>query len=200
MIRIGVTGGIGSGKSLICRVFSLLGVPVYSADDAAKNLMEHDLQVRKELTGIFGASIYEGEKLNRSKLSGLIFENPELLARVNRIVHPRVAHDFSNWCSSFPSAPFVIQESAILFESNAFKLFDHIILVTAPEEMRIQRVLSRPGMTREKILGIMKNQLPEEEKIVRSHFIINNDETTLILPLILSIYAEMRQDKLNLQE
>jgi dephospho-CoA kinase len=200
MIRIGVTGGIGSGKSLICRVFSQLGVPVYSADDAAKNLMEHDPQIRKDLTGIFDASIYEGEKLNRSKLAGLIFENPELLARVNRIVHPRVAHDFNNWCSSFPKAPFVIQESAILFESNAFKSVDHIILVTAPEEMRIQRVLSRPGMTREKVLRIMKNQLPEEEKIVRSHFIINNDETTLILPIILSIYAEMRQDKLNLQE
>ena len=200
MIRIGVTGGIGSGKSLVCRVFSQLGVPVYSADEAAKNLMEHNAEIRKELTVVFGTSAYEGEKLNRSKLAGLIFENPELLAEVNRIVHPRVARDFSNWCSSFTSSPFVIQESAILFESNSFKLFDHIVLVTAPEEIRIQRILRRPEMTREKILRIMRNQLPEEEKIVRSHFIINNDETTLILPLILSIYSEMRKHNLNVHE
>jgi dephospho-CoA kinase len=200
MIRIGVTGGIGSGKSLVCRVFSLLGVPVYTADEAAKNLMEHDPQITKDLTGVFGSSIYEGEKLNRSKLAGLIFENPELLSEVNRIVHPRVAHDFNEWCTSFTNAPFVIQESALLFESNTFKHFDYIVLVTAPEEIRIQRVLGRPEMTREKILRIMRNQLPEEEKIVRSHFIINNDETTLILPLLLSIYEKIRSDNLKVQE
>jgi dephospho-CoA kinase len=191
MIKVGVTGGIGSGKSLICQVFSHLGIPVYFADEAAKNLMDHDPEIIKGLTGVFGATIYEGGKLNRPKLAGLIFDDPKLLADVNRIVHPGVRRNFSKWCSSFTSVPFVIQESAILFESNTFKLFDHIILVTAPDEIRIQRVLSRPGMTREKILGIMKNQLPEEEKIVRSHFVINNDETTLILPLILSIYTEM---------
>ena len=193
MIKVGVTGGIGSGKSLICQVFSHLGVPVYSADEAAKNLMQYDPEIKKNLTGIFGGSIYEGEKLNRSKLAGLIFDNPQLLAKVNRIVHPGVAHDFGVWSSSFTSVPFVIQESAILFESNAYKLFDYIILVTAPEEIRIQRVLSRPAMTREKILKIIKNQLPEEEKIVRSHFVIKNDETTLILPLILSLYTELRK-------
>jgi len=191
MIKVGVTGGIGSGKSLICHVFSHLGVPVYAADEAAKNLMDHDPEIRKDMTGVFGSTIYKDGKLNRSKLSGLIFENPKLLADVNRIVHPRVAHNFSEWCSSFINVPFIIQESAILFESDAYKLFDYVILVTAPEEIRIQRVLSRPGMTRKKILRIMKNQLPEEEKMVRSHFVIKNDETTLILPLILSIFTEI---------
>jgi len=191
MIKVGVTGGIGSGKSLICQVFSHLGVPVYTADDAAKELMDHDPEIRKRLTGVLGTAIYEGEKLNRSTLSGLIFNNPKLLAEVNRIVHPRVGQNFREWCSSFTGIPFVIQESAILFESNMFKLFDYIILVSAPEEICIQRVLNRPGMTREKILRIMKNQLPEEAKIVRSHFIIKNDESTLILPLILSIYTEI---------
>jgi dephospho-CoA kinase len=191
MIKVGVTGGIGSGKSLICQVFSHLGVPVYIADEAAKNLMDHDPEIIKGLTAVFGATIYEGGKLNRPKLAGFIFDDPKILADVNRIVHPGVRHNFSEWCSSFTSVPFVIQESAILFESNAFSFFDYIILVTAPDEIRIQRVLSRPGMTREKILGIMKNQLPEEEKIVRSHFVIKNDETTLILPHILSIYTEI---------
>ena len=191
MIKVGVTGGIGSGKSLICQVFSKLGIPVYIADDAAKELMDHDAEIRKGLTGILGAEIYEGGKLDRSTLSRLIFDNPKLLADVNRIVHPRVGQNFREWCSSYTSVPFVIQESAILFESNTFNLFDYIILVTAPEAIRIKRVLLRPGMTRKKILGIMKNQLPEEEKMVRSHFVINNDESTLILPLILSIYTEI---------
>ena len=191
MIKVGVTGGIGSGKSLICQVFSHLGVPVYNADEAAKNLMDRDPEIRKDMTGVFGSTIYKDGKLNRSKLSGLIFDNPKLLADVNRIVHPRVGHNFSEWCSSFINFPFIIQESAILFESNAYKLFDYVILVTAPEEIRIQRVLSRPGMTRKKILSIMKNQLPEKEKIVRSHFVLKNDETTLILPFILSIYTDM---------
>jgi dephospho-CoA kinase len=191
MIKVGVTGGIGSGKSLICQVFSHLGVPVYFADEAAKNLMDSDPEIINGLTGVFGATIYAGGKLNRPKLAGLIFDDPKLLSDVNRIVHPGVRRNFIGWCSSFASVPFVIQESAILFESNTFKLFDYIILITAPEEIRIQRVLSRPGMTREKILGIMRNQLPEEEKIVRSHFVIKNDETTLILPLILSIYTEI---------
>lgn len=193
MIKVGVTGGIGSGKSLICQVFSRLGVPIFTADDAAKYLMEHDPEIRKNLTIVFGNSIYTDGKLDRSKLASLIFDDPGLLAEVNRIVHPVVRQNFNEWCASFTGAPFVIQESAILFESRAYSFFDYIILVSAPEEIRIQRVLSRPGMTTEKILRIMKNQLPEEEKIVRSHFIIKNDETNLIFPVILSIFTELNK-------
>ena len=192
MIKVGVTGGIGSGKSLICQVFALLGVPVYNADDAAKDLMDSDPEIKKGLTGIFGPTLYQDGKLDRRMLSGLIFEDPISLAEVNSIVHPKVVHHFIRWCTSFTGAPFVIHESAILFESNVFSFFDYIILVTAPEEIRIQRVLNRPGMTREKIIKIMNNQLPDEKKIVHSNVVINNDETTLILPLILSIYEKMR--------
>jgi dephospho-CoA kinase len=191
MIRVGVTGGIGSGKSLICEVFSHLGIPVYTADDAAKHLMDEDPEIIKDLKRVFGNDIYRHGKLDRPKLAGLIFDDPKLLADVNRIVHPRVQHDFTNWCSTFTGVPFIIQESAIIFESGANKLFDYIILVTSPVEMRIQRVLNRPGTSREKIMRIMKNQLPEEEKIVGSHFIIKNDETTLVLPVILSIYTRI---------
>lgn len=200
MIKVGITGGIGSGKSLICKVFSKLGVPVYTADDAAKYLMDHHEEIRKDLISVFGEDIYTGEKLDRSRLAGLIFDDPNLLATVNKIVHPRVGDDFTQWCNSYKHMPFVIQESAILFEINAFHLFDYVILVTAPQEIRLQRVLDRPGMSREKILRIMKNQLPEEEKIVRSHFILNNDGITLILPLILAIYSEMGKRYLKSQE
>ncbi len=191
MIKVGITGGIGSGKSLICQVFSKLGVPVYSADDAARYLMVHDTEIRKNLISVFGEGIYTGEKLNPSVLADLIFNNPGMLASVNNIVHPQVGRDFAQWCTTFAHAPFVIQESAILFESNSFRLFDYVILVTAPEEIRLQRVTDRPGMSREKILRIMENQLPEEEKIVRSHFVLKNDGMTLVLPLILSVYSKI---------
>lgn len=191
MIKVGVTGGIGSGKSLICKVFLKMGIPVYTADDEAKYLMDHDPEIKTGLSRIFGETIYTDGKLNRSKLAGLIFDDASLLAEVNRIVHPVVGQDFLNWCSAHSRFPFVIQESAIIFESQAFSLFDYIILVTAPEEIRLQRVLDRPGMTSEKILRIMRNQLPEKEKIVRSHFVIKNDGTNLILPHILSVYTEI---------
>jgi dephospho-CoA kinase len=191
MIKVGITGGIGSGKSLICKVFSKLGVPVYIADEVARFLMDHNAEIRSDLISVFGEGIYTGEKLDRTRLAGLIFDDPGLLAGVNKIVHPRVGSDFEQWCKSYNHLPFVIHESAILFESNAFQMFDYVILVTAPQEIRLQRVVTRQGMSREKILRIMNNQLPEEEKIVRSHFVLKNDGITLILPLILSIYSEM---------
>ncbi len=196
MIKVGVTGGIGSGKSLVCQVFSKLGVPVYTADDAAKILMDSDPEIRNGLIRIFGESIFAGGKLDRSMLAGLIFDDPALLAGVNRIVHPRVANHFYQWCSTFTHIPFVIHESAILFESDAYKGFDRIILVTAPEEMRIQRVLERSGMSEVKIQRIIKNQLPEEEKIVRSHFVLKNDGTTLLLPQIISIYNLLSKNEI----
>jgi dephospho-CoA kinase len=130
-------------------------------------------------------------------MADLIFNNPGLLADVNRIVHPRVGLDFNKWCSEFTGYPFLIQESALIFEIKADIMFDYVILITAPEEMRIQRVLERPGMTREKILRIMSNQLPEEEKIVRSHFVLKNDGTSLILPHILKIYTELSNKQGN---
>jgi dephospho-CoA kinase len=200
MIKVGITGGIGSGKSLICKVFSMLGVPVYNADDRARYLMSHNAEIRKDLISVFGEEIYSGEELNRSRLADYIFVDPGLLARVNKIVHPRVGDDFVHWCNSHSGVPFTIQESAILFESNAFQLFDYVILVTAPQEIRIQRVLNRPDTDREKILRIMKNQLPEDEKIARSHFVLKNDGTTLILPRILSIYTELSNKLSNRQE
>jgi dephospho-CoA kinase len=191
MIKAGITGGIGSGKSHICRVFSTLGIPVYNADEAARNLMIRDESIKTSLTAIFGKDLYAGGTLNRQMLGDLIFTDPGLLAEVNRIVHPRVGLDFSNWCSRLTGFPFVIQESALIFEIKATGLFDCIILVTAPEKTRINRLMERPGMTRQKIMKIMRNQLPEKEKIVRSHFVIKNDGTLLVLPHILKIYTEL---------
>lgn len=191
MIKVGITGGIGSGKSIICQVFIRLGVPVYYADDAAKKLMEQDPDIRKALVSLLGENIYAGNSLDRPKMTGLIFNDPGLLLKVNRIVHPRVVDDFMKWCVLFEQLPYVIHESAILFENELHRLFDFIILVTAPEEVRFQRALQRKSMTAEKIKSIMKNQLQEKENIVRSHLVLNNDGKNLLLPEILNIHAKL---------
>jgi len=194
MIKVGITGGIGSGKSLVCQVFSKLGVPVYYADSAAKRLSETDPEIRDNLTVLLGRDIYLGGSLNRTKMSALIFNDKSLLEKVNRIIHPKVAEDFLLWCKGKTHHPYVIQESAILFESKAYMLFDKYITVTSPEDVRIQRILSRNEMTLDKIRAIMKNQLSDHEKATRSHYIINNDGVKPILPQILLFHQELMKN------
>ena len=189
MIRVGITGCIGSGKSLVCQVFSHLGVPVYYADLEAKILTDTDAGIRKELIGLMGENIYTGSQVNRQAMAKLIFNNTDLLRRVNRIIHPRVAEHFLTWCANHADIGYIIQESALLFESEAYQLFDRYVVVTSPEEIRLNRVLRREGMTTEIIKSIMHNQLSEEEKVARSHFVIINDEKTLLLPQVLKLHA-----------
>ncbi len=188
MIRVGITGGIGSGKSLICQVYSNLGVPVYYADIEARLLMDYDPEIQQELKTILGAACFSQGMLNHNKMASAIFSNKSLLNRVNNLIHPRVAAHFSSWCERHAGFPYVIQESAILFESNAYRNFDKIITVTAPEEIRIQRVLTRANMTKEKAASIMRNQLPESEKMSRSHHVIVNDGTELVIPQVLKLH------------
>ena len=188
MIKVGITGGIGSGKSIVCQVFSKLGVPVYYADSEAKQLSETDPEIRNNLITLLGKDIYTGGTLNRTKMSELIFNNQSLLEKVNQIIHPKVAEHFLLWCRNHAGYAYVIQESAILFESRAYLLFDKCITVTSPEEVRIQRTISRKNMTLEKIRSIMKNQMPEQEKIARSNDVIINDGMRPVLPQILQLH------------
>jgi dephospho-CoA kinase len=188
MIKVGITGGIGSGKSLICQVFSQLKVPVYYADFAAGLLSETDPEIRNGLVALLGDDIYTGRSLNKILMAELIFNNKSLLEKVNQIIHPRVKAHFSEWCANHVNFQYVIEESAILFESNAYLAFDKIITVTSPEDTRIQRIISRKNMSLEKILAIMKNQLPEKEIIMRSHYIIINDGTKLVIPQVLALH------------
>ena len=188
MIRVAVTGGIGSGKSLICQIFSKLGVPIYYADIYARMLAENDPDIRKKLIALLGPEVYTGASLNRPVMSTLIFNNKPLLEKVNRIIHPRVAEQFLDWCLQHSGKAYVIQESAILFESNAYRLFDRIVMVSSPEHLRIRRTLNRKDMTLEKIKSIMQNQLPEEEKILRSQHVVINDDITPVLPQVLSLH------------
>jgi dephospho-CoA kinase len=190
MIKVGITGGIGSGKSMVCRVFSMLGVPVYNADTAAGYLTETDPAIRDSLIALMGSDIYEGGLLNRSKMSALIFNDKPLLVKVNQIIHPVVASHFLLWCTQNEHHAYVIQESAILFESKAYLIFDKYVTVTSPEEIRIQRVISRKEMTLEKVRAIIQNQLPEQEKIVRSHYVVINDGLQPVLPQILQLHEK----------
>jgi dephospho-CoA kinase len=191
MIRVGITGGIGSGKSLVCKVLSLFGIPVYLADAEARKLMETDPSIRRELISVCGPEIFTGDHLNRPLMSRLIFGDNDLLKAVNGIVHPAVARHFDAWCARQTGSPYVVQESALLFESGARERFDVVVLVTAPENLRMERVLKRPGMTVEKIRAIVKNQLAEEEKIVGSHVVFHNDGSNLILPGIVALHLTL---------
>lgn len=188
---IGITGGIGSGKSLICRVFKMLGVPVFDADAAAKSLMETHPLVRQEIIRNFGRESYSGEgRLNRRYLAGIVFNDPQQLAVLNGIVHPAVAKDFEIWKSTARSE-YVLREAAILLESGTYKDLDGIILVESPEELQIQRVKSRDGRSEDEIRSIISRQWTSEKKRKYANFIIRNDNTTLLLPQILNIHRAL---------
>ncbi|MBN1924725.1 MAG: dephospho-CoA kinase [Prolixibacteraceae bacterium] len=194
MIKVGITGGIGSGKSMICKVYSRLRVPVYYADIEARLLMDYDPEIQQNLETILGAAFFDHGILNRNRMASAIFDDKSLLDKVNKLIHPRVADHFSEWCNRHAGFPYILQESAILFESNAYRNFDKIITVTAPEEIRIQRVIDRENMTPEKVAAIMRNQLPEEEKISRSHHVIVNDGTELVIPQVLKLHNMFKEN------
>ncbi|MBF4485295.1 MULTISPECIES: dephospho-CoA kinase [unclassified Flavobacterium] len=170
---IGLTGGIGSGKTTIANYFATMGVPVYIADDAAKKVMQSD-NIIQQIKTTFGDSIFENKILNRAKLAEIVFNNADKLAQLNAIVHPAVKSDFELWLQENKKYDYVIYEAAILFESGRYKECDVIITVTAPEEIRIERVVKRDNTTREQVLSRMKMQWNDEKRISLSNFVINN--------------------------
>ncbi|QDW21273.1 dephospho-CoA kinase [Flavobacterium sp. KBS0721] len=170
---IGLTGGIGSGKTTIANYFATMGVPVYIADDAAKKVMQAE-KIIKLIKTTFGDSIFENDVLNRAKLAEIVFNNAEKLAQLNAIVHPAVKSDFESWLQENKKHDYVIYEAAILFESGRYKECDVIITVTAPEEVRIERVVKRDNTTREQVLSRIKMQWNDEKRISLSNFVINN--------------------------
>ncbi|MFH7005495.1 dephospho-CoA kinase [Flavobacterium bizetiae] len=170
---IGLTGGIGSGKTTIANYFASMGIPVYIADDEAKKVMQSE-NIVQQIKTTFGDSIFENEILNRAKLAEIVFNNADKLAQLNAIVHPAVKSDFELWLQENKNHDYVIYEAAILFESGRYKECDVIITVTAPEEIRIERVVKRDNTTREQVLSRMKMQWNDEKRISLSNFVINN--------------------------
>lgn len=171
---IGLTGGIGSGKTTIANYFQEMGIPIYIADDGAKEVMQSKEVIEKVKT-TFGESIFEEGVLNRANLANIVFNNAEELKKLNAIVHPAVKKDFQAWLLLHKKYTYVIYEAAILFESGSYKDCDVIITVTAPEETRIERVLKRDNTTRAQVLSRMRMQLNDEIRISKSNYVINND-------------------------
>ncbi|TXD85154.1 dephospho-CoA kinase [Subsaximicrobium wynnwilliamsii] len=174
MIVVGLTGGIGSGKTTVANFFKTLGVPVYIADDEAKKLMNSSKVIKKELVAIFGSKAYLDGLLNRDYLANKIFTDQSLLQKMNKIVHPQVAKHFKEWLKK-QNSDYVIKEAAIIFEHQKQAEYDRIITVVATKEARMKRLLKRDGSSRARIEAIMANQMPDSDKIKRSHFVIENN-------------------------
>jgi len=191
MLKVGVTGGIGSGKTLVCEVFKRLGIPVYNADNEAKNILNSNTEVRKSIENYFGQDIYENNSLNKKKLAEIIFNNTEAIQRINSIVHPVVRQKFIDWCKQYEDKTYVIEEAAIIFESGAYKEFDYTINVFAPEQIRIQRVMERDKATIEDVKNRMQNQMSDDERMKLANFTIINDGTKMIIPQILEIHSKI---------
>lgn len=184
MLKIGLTGGIGSGKTTIARIFEHLGYKVYIADVHASRLMNTDPQLRERISATFGKDIYTAEqRIDKKRLASLIFNNRKALLQINRIVHPRVVADFYRWCERQPGE-FVFFESAILFEAGLEKTVDYIICVTATLETRLKRVMERDHTSEEKVRERMSNQMDDEEKCRRSNFTVCTDGTVMVLKQI----------------
>lgn len=189
-LQVGITGGIGSGKSLICKIFTQLGVPVYDADSHAKGLMTTDgilvSQIKKEFGDL---SYYADGGLNRKWLGDHVFSDNGRLEKLNALVHPRVAAHYENWVRTNMDKPYLLKEAALLFESGSYRLLDTIIVVSAPQEVRQKRVLTRdPHRTVEQFKGIVEKQMPEEQKLERADYIIVNDDTRLVIPQVLKLH------------
>ncbi len=190
MYQVGLTGGIGSGKTLVCSVFEKLGVPVYYADLEARRLMNSDSELIRQIIELFGEEAYGGGSLNREFLSESVFGNPSELSRLNELVHPAVRRDYTGWAES-QEGSYVIEEAAILFESGADQLLDTTVLVYAPEEVRIHRVMERDGVEEELVRKRMMHQMDEDEKKKRAHHFINNDGKEMILPQIIDLHNKL---------
>ncbi|WP_339723864.1 dephospho-CoA kinase [Maribacter stanieri] len=190
---IGLTGGIGSGKSTVANMFKELGVPVYNSDERAKYLMNTSLEIKSQLIKLLGEEAYKADKLNRSFIAEKVFSNINLLAELNSIVHPIVRNDFIDWTKK-QDYSYVIQETALLFENKAQDLYDSVILVTAPKETRITRVVDRDKSSREQVIARMNNQLDDKTKLNLSNYVIENIDLERTSLNVLQVHASILTD------
>lgn len=192
MIKVGITGNIGSGKSMVCSLFQMLGIPVWQADIEARRIMVEDPDVRSRVITLLGDEAYSGQALNKDHIAQLIFSEPGLRKELDRIVHPAVQRAVMQWFSSLPpKTGYAIEEAALLVESEGYRLLDRLIVVTAPESLRIQRVLQRDDRPLEIVLKQVRSQLPESEKESLADFIIVNDGEHLLIPQVLRIHSQL---------
>jgi dephospho-CoA kinase len=188
--KLGITGGIGSGKTSVCRVFDVLRIPVFSADSEASEIMENEDAIKSHLNSITGKDLYTGGRLDRMALADIIFNDNALLEKVNLLVHPLVFDHFRKWASNQESK-YVIMEAAILFESGADKFVDRIATVVAPVDQRVERVIRRNKLSREQVMERIQNQMDDETRMKLSDYIIYNSENDMIIPAILKMHEEI---------
>ena len=194
MIRVGITGGIGSGKSTVCRLFGLLGIPVYDSDSRARALMNNDVSLRREISALLGEDIYQQGNLDRKRVAALVFADGSLLQALNRIVHPAVGRDFLAWADRYAEGgnggipPYVILESAILVESGFDRYVDRVVAVTAPEEVRVARTVARDGVSSEQVRARIAVQSGDKERLTRADEVIRNDERNSLVEQVMALH------------
>ena len=193
MLKIGLTGNIGSGKTTVSKVFEVLGVPVFYADDAAKSVMVSDAELIAGIKSAFGdAAYFDDGTLNRKHIAGIVFNDAGQLARLNALVHPATFRAFDEWIKNIgTNVPYVLKEAALLFESDSYKLCDYSITIQAPFETRIKRVMQRDGLTREEIESRESKQFSEEKKSALADYIIVNDDVQLVIPQVLELHNKI---------
>ena len=198
-LQVGITGGIGAGKSIICRVFQVLGVSVYDADTRARQLMEEDPQLVQQIKNLFGEESYTNGTLNRSYLAQQVFNDSHNIANLNQLVHPAVASDYRRWYQNQETGvPYVLREAALMIESGSYKDLDVLINVMAPLELRINRIEQRdPHRSRAQIQSIIDKQLSDEARLKHADYVIQNDEHQMVLPQVLRLHEIFLSQKIG---
>lgn len=190
MLKVAITGGIGSGKSLVCQVFKTLGIPIFNADAVSNQLVENNKELKKAIIKLFGAEAYVNNEYNRKYIGQIVFNNPDKLQLLNDLIHPLAIQAAKQWFEK-QQAPYAIKEAAILFESNAQQDIDIVIGVTAPEPLRIERVMQRTGYSKDEVIKRIQLQMPEVEKMAKCDYVIQNDNNTAIIPQLLRIHEAL---------
>jgi len=194
MLKIGITGGIGAGKTTVCQIFELLNVPVYYADDRAKQLMTEDQELVQHITSLLGSKAYNQDgSLNRKYIATIVFNNKKKLAMLNALVHPAVTKDANKWFTQQKNTSFALKEAALLFEAGSYKDLDKIIVVDAPAELRIERVMKRDNVSREEVEARIKKQMPQEEKVAKADFVIYNTPQHTLNQQVTTICNKLEQ-------
>ncbi len=192
MLKIGITGGIGSGKTTACKQFAILGIPTYYADAEAKRLMVEDKALVRQIKKVFGKEAYlKSGALNRKHIAAIAFSNKSKLAILNALVHPAVGRDTLKWFRTQKNCPFALQEAALMYESGSYKKLDYVIAVTAPVDIRVARVMKRDGISEKEVLSRINSQMDEQEKVKRADFVIYNDPHHNLLQQVVHIYHQL---------
>ena len=192
MLRIGLTGGIGSGKSYISDIFRHLGVKVFCADKIAREILDTNPDVKFKLSNLFGEAIYCKGQFDRKEAARKVFKDGDLLNKMNAIVHPAVLSSFDSWANAYSGLPYVLKEAAIIFETGGYKFLDAVINISAPEEIRINRVMVRDGTSREDVIARMSHQWKEKDRVDKADYLIVNDELSMLIPQVINVHNTLK--------